>query len=219
MKYYSTLFIILFFSINAFCQNEFSGVIEYSTQAIEDTHGTGEISKKGDISKSTFYFENGSFYQTYDNKAYDFDYFDAETLIHSIKYFGNDTLYLFNTRMANNSKLTSAEIEEDVEKVLGILCDKLTLEITSPIPERSFLLEIFFAKNATAINKEDFKGAKFNYIEEIYSRTGAIPLKFIYHLSQGSFIAEATDIKHQKDLDLENVFKKESQGLPVKKLF
>src|SRR5512145_1626602 len=76
---------------------DFRGYIEYdvSVQSKDSTKLNDQIIKSFGT-KSTFYYQDGSYFQDHVNSLLDFGYLDTKSKIQCLKFIGNDTLYLYD---------------------------------------------------------------------------------------------------------------------------
>lgn len=190
---YSTVFFCTSFSNS----QDFKGYVEYKiTVQKTDSTFTDDDFLKGFGSNSIFYYEDGSYFQSYDNSMMEFVYLDSKLKELGLKYINNDTLYLFDATKAGNMKLIKTEKSSSTKEILGYKCLRIHFYAKNIVDSYN-LLYSFYYSDEMKINGEKFKGMKFELLDEIYGNLNSIPLSI--EMNYPIFSVQSTAVKIVED--------------------
>lgn len=187
-------------------QSEFEGYIKYDiivsnvSARIDSTQLSAFM---GDA--SVFYYQDGSYFQTYSNAERKFDFLDLRGQKYFEKWTASDTIYQSDIKKNNQVLIRDWEIKEEVENILGVNCNMLKILNYDQVYDREQSIEFYFG-DAAMINGENFKEFKRGMMDFVYGKTNAIPLKTIIRTPNYDVSIIATEIVESKDIDIYKLF-------------
>lgn len=212
----SVMLIMLSTSI-AYSQSEFEGYISYNLSASNVSEGIDEDELMYFMGRSSiFYYKEGSFLQTYSDSQKEFDFLDLSGQKYFHKQLLSDTIFQIDPGKNNRFLIRDWEETENVENILGVNCNLLKIWVYDKAYDLEQSLEFYYGKEAE-INGADFKGIKLGYMDFVYGKINAIPLKTIIKTPYYDLSITATNIVRSTDIDLYGLFKEFSKDMVIKK--
>ena len=123
----SFLPLALLFPFSCTNKQEFKGHIVYQVNAEKKDASIPDefLSSIGD--QSTFYYDNGSYFQTHANSILEFGFLDSKSKQIGVKYKKNDTLFVYDATKDPSEKLLKMETVLSNTDVLGYACNQLNV--------------------------------------------------------------------------------------------
>jgi hypothetical protein len=215
-------YILLFFAASTIigCSKgqEFRGYIEYEVKAQKiDSNFTNDKFIKGFGDKSTFYYENGNYFQTHSNSMLEFGYLDHKAMQQGLKLADNDTLYLYDASKNEKEKLLNTEKSPLTQAILGYDCQRFDLYTQSLVYgfKQKFIL---YYSDKIKIDGRRFENIKLSFANEIYGKINSIPLSF--EILNPIYSVEYTAVKIEKNdsISVSEMIKSNTKGLIIKRM-
>lgn len=196
---------------------EFKGHIEYEIKVIKtDSTFTDDEFLKGFGDKSTFYYNDGSYFQPYVNSAIEFTYLDSRVKQFGLKYKNKDTLYVFDATKARPMQLIKTEKKTITKEILGYKCLGIDFHVRNIFDGYNLSTSLYYSEDIK-INGARFEGIKFEFYDEIYKTINSIPLGLEITYPIFSVHFTATKIVKNNVVPVLEFIKNNSKGLIVKK--
>ncbi|MFC2110756.1 hypothetical protein ACFLRU_07655 [Bacteroidota bacterium] len=197
---------------------EFKGHIEYEIKVIKtDSTFTDDEFLKGFGDKSTFYYNDGSYFQQGVNSAVEFTYLDTGIKQLGLKYKSNDTLYLFDATKAGPMQLIKTEKKSMTKEILGYKCLGIDFHGRNIFDGYDLSISLYYSEDIK-INGERFEGIKIEFYDEIYQTLNSIPLGIEATYPIFSVHYSAIKIVKNDAVLVSELIQNNSKGLIVKKI-
>jgi hypothetical protein len=196
---------------------DFKGHIVYKITAQKKDASIPDefLSSIGD--ESTFYYGEGSYFQTHSNSVMQFGYLDGKKQQVGMKYINNDTLFVYDATKKSKEELVKTESKLTNKDVLGYPCNRFDLftKNTEFGYEESL---VFYYSNQIKIDGQKFKGVKYQFANEIYKGMNSLPLSF--EIDNPVFAVQyvATKVVDNNPIPVSELLKSNTKDLIVKML-
>ena len=196
------LLLLIIISVNVNAQKRFKGKITYKIELSGEMVKSNPDAFKNEFgNKSTFYYDSGNYFQTYDGGKLEFDFLDIKKQTSFKKTRINDTLYSEDSRELKGDKLVSKKLSKSSQKILNQPSIKLELEIENVSTNYKYSMKFFFI-DEIKIKGDIFKELKSSFSNIVYGETNSIPVKFEMGNSDFKIICTAVNIELMENLNI-----------------
>ncbi|MDD2982934.1 MAG: hypothetical protein PHQ74_06065 [Crocinitomicaceae bacterium] len=196
---------------------DFKGHIVYEINAQKKDAGIPDefLSSIGD--GSTFYYEDGSYFQTHTNSVVEFGYLDLKAKQVGMKYADNDTLFVTDASKKPTEELVKTESKLTNKEVLGYMCNRFDVltKNTEFGYEESM---VFYYSNQLKIDGQKFKGIKYQFYNVIYNKMNSLPLSFEIDNPVFSVQYIAKKVVKKNTVSVSDLIETSTKGLIVKQM-
>lgn len=194
MKNFVLVLLLFLCNQTIYSQHYFEGEVHYHNEVIKKDSSFDVTSIISYPSKgSILYFKNGDWMQTPDTGIVEYTYFNHITNrnIYKMRYLDTLLFYNYNKLSADQPPVTSVTVIENADTILGLKCNKVTLETAA----RKLS---FFYNPELKIDPEWFKNTSGGYYNIIYENTKALYLQVIIETDSYISIVKAEKIVKRK---------------------
>lgn len=196
-------------------KKEFQGHIVYQVNAEKKDASIPDefLSSIGD--QSTFYYEDGSYFQTHENSILEFGFLDFKLKQVGVKYRKNDTLFVYDATKSPSEKLLKTETVLSNQDVLGYTCNQFNIYTQNESAGYDENLTFYYS-NQIKIDGRKFDGIKYQFADQVYAKINSIPLSF--EIDNPIFFVQyvAKKIAFENPVPVAEMIEKNKKGLIVK---
>ena len=204
----------LFFSVSIFGQ-EFKGSIVYDLSADSKNPNVSRAAILKNIgSKSTFYYDNGSYIQVSQDGVLEFDYFDNRTKTYCLKYYDNDTLYIHDARKTKDKLI---ELKDLKNKVVVLDKDCSGIEITAENSLDNYKFRVYYS-HEIVISGKLFQEINYGFMQDMYGKINSIPIYIEVEFPMFILKSTAIEIIHNDKLSVYSLIDSKIKGLIKNKI-
>ena len=211
---FASLLFLLFLCSDAYAQKYFSGTIEYTTEFDIRNENIPEEALRNYIGTgSTFQYANGKYYQQFHSGQLEFEFADSETNTVYRKKFGNDTIFIKDVSLPDETVIKDYSHSDSSLKVLDYECSIFEIQAKTPSLNMTNFMKFWYAEKIK-IDGTLFSNFKSAFANVVYGQMNSIPLKFEVGDADFSIITTATSLKRER-LNLEKTFKQLMKDKPT----
>lgn len=194
----------------------FCGIIKYK-QSIESKNPNipMEFLTNNLGTESTFYYQDGNYLQEYKDGRMEFGFLNVKDKLFYKKYRDNDTLYIADATKYLKYQFKGIKDSDQKKTILGFTCKMIDLEAIYLDDGNSYRMTYFYS-DEIQINKGIYKGLKYAFMEELYSKMESLPLEYIMTSKTFVMTATAVDIQETNSFNILKDFDSRKKNLVLK---